>query len=101
MLVSASGCHVGDVDMFSRSEDETLPSYCVNLTTAVTAASMVSHPEESKYSRQVLIETDRRSYSFLFLPELRFSHGALKGRKSSQKAASAGVQQAPATAFSK
>lgn len=45
MLASESGCQVGNADVFSNGEGETLPLYWVNLTTAVTVASMVSDPE--------------------------------------------------------
>lgn len=45
MLASVSGCQVENVDVFSNGEGEILPLYWVNLTTAVTVASIVSYPE--------------------------------------------------------
>lgn len=48
MLASVSVCQVGNADVFSNGVGEILPLYWANLTTAVTVASMVSHPEDQK-----------------------------------------------------
>lgn len=55
MLAPESGFQVGNADVFSRGDGEILPLYWVNLTTAVTVASMVSEPEGEK---QNLIKSD-------------------------------------------
>lgn len=52
MLAPLSGCQVGNADVFSSGVGEILPLYWANLTTAVTVASMVSHPEDQKKRRK-------------------------------------------------
>lgn len=86
MLASVSVCQVGNADVFSNGVGEILPLYWANLTTAVTVASMVSHPEDQKLImsdmnwNRLLTSADTdfftsHSQSFLFLGEAQVVKG--------------------------